>query len=102
MLVAGNLAAKDETGLESVAVERVLFLLQAADFAEIVRGFSDRVDGIEVDGGVLADVFLHLRNCGLRGSQVAGSHHHKLPCWTEVEAEHLAVGADLVDTGIGA
>ena len=105
--LAGDLAAKNETGaeLDAEGFKRVGIAQE-----HLAQGIADMAGGLEEIGHVhqrrsLAvgpDRFLQHRDERLRDRQVAGTQEHDGALAGLLEDRHLAEGADLVDAGVGA
>src|SRR5687767_2961202 len=79
----------------------MFILLGHANVAKIIGSITDRHNGIEIYDGLLPNIFLELRHACLSSGEIACGHDHKLPIWSQFVTEHFAVGADLIDSGIG-
>ncbi len=80
----------------------MLDLAVVRQIAEVVGGLRHRFDAHEIDRCAVPDVPLDPVDDRLRGCEIARGEHHQLPLAVATEGEHLAVVADLIDTGVGA
>ena len=98
------LPAEQEAGFKAyIAVVLGMFLLDwNADFAHVIGSIVNALNRGEADIGTFFDVFADFCDHRLGGGKVTGGIDDDLAVAFDAKVIHLAVGADLINTRIGA